>query len=140
MPFVVVVIGGSVEPGVDVPVWTATRCRLLERNIVLPTRRTTVPRIWAVRARPVTVTWPPESATREPIEAEPETARTTPAGDATRRAPRCFATTTPWKVAALEAAGQIPMTAAAAQMRVRRFMWFCPPGTGAGKARFPGKR
>jgi hypothetical protein len=33
-----------------------------------------------------------------------------------------LATTTPLKVAALEAAGQTPMTAATAQMRVRRFM------------------
>ena len=69
-----------------------------------------------MRARPTTVARPRETATREPIEAEPATEVTAPAGEATRSAPRCFATTTPVEVvvAALETAGQTPTTAATA--------------------------
>src|SRR5436190_4705112 len=99
--------------------WIASRCLLLDRNIVAPTRRTTMPRITALRARPTTAAVRPVTTTREPTAARPLAARTTPDVELTSSVPCCFATTMPLNVAAPPAAGQNAAPAAATTRMAR---------------------
>src|SRR4051812_24958878 len=97
------------------PVCTASRCLLLDRKSVVPIRFTTMPWMRAFVARPTTCV----PARREPIDAWPRIAWTTPLGVATSSIPCCLATTMPRMFAAPAPAGHRARAAVATQM-IRR--------------------